>query len=163
MSGWITLYDSIWTSEKITAEVDSRARLREVECGQLEISILPFNYPKSSPQLPQDRPYNIDLYHHLSLLNAAQPLHVNAALKENSAARTSWLRGIWVKLHSQINDLVLFYVNHVAQQQSRINEELTASLNELTDGITPEIKSRQELNQNLRDEFLEEKRPGEIG
>jgi hypothetical protein len=163
MRGWITLYDTVWTSEKITAEIDSRARARKDDYGHLEISIPPFNYTKITLQPPQDHALNNDLYSHLNVLSTAQPLHVNPALKENSAVQTSWLRGIWEKLRSQINNLVLFYINRAAQQQSLINEELTATLKELTYAITRETESRQEINQHLRAEFSEGKRPGEKG
>jgi hypothetical protein len=161
MGSWITLHDRVWTPEKITAEVAGRAKARESELGHLEISIPPFKYLKDAPQPPQDRPYNIDLYNHLNELNKAPALEIKPAYEVNSPAQIFWLGSIWNRLHAKINDLILFYINRAAQQQSQINEELTISLNELTRFVTRSVESEQEPTQRLRDEFSEQKEPGE--
>jgi hypothetical protein len=161
MSGWILLNDSVWTQKKITATVESLAAKREAELGKLSISIPPFNYQNRAPQPPQDPPFDSDLYRHLNKLNTAPPLEVTPVSGEKSLIQTSWKRGIWGRLHRQINDLVLFYINRAARQQSQINEELISTLNELTHVLTREAGSQLNSIERSRDGFSEEKKPGE--
>jgi hypothetical protein len=156
MGGWITLHDSEWTPETITAEIENRAQKREAESGSLNISVPPFAYQKRTPQLFQDHP----LQNHLRILAEAPSLKVTSAPLDNIPKRIPLFDSILLKLREQITGLALFYINRTARKQNRINEELAVTLNELTRFLGNTVESQQKPLRTSADDLAGHKEPG---
>lgn len=152
MNDWIILHDSEWTPASITAEITRRANAREVELGPLEVSVPAFSDSEVSPQPPQDRPYNANLYHHLKLINEMPPPDVGPVLTDSPATRTPWVGGLWQRVRGQFHELILFYVNRAVRQQFQLNNEFIATFNELTRTIDAQQEEIQRLKAELKEQ-----------
>lgn len=158
MSEWIRVEDSEWTPEKLTAEIANRSLTREVEFGPLEIDVQPFQSKVGMPQPLNGRPYNADLFNHLRALNESLYFEMTPILERSQATRKSWISSIGKRVRGQLHNLVLFYINRASRQQSRVNEELIGTLNELTRAIEAQKEPPQSTAGNLSDQ--KERRKG---
>jgi hypothetical protein len=152
MSEWIGLHDNEWTPEKLSAEIANRSLAREVEFGPLEINVPPFSSQGIKTQRKGGRPYTADLSHHLSALNEIPNFEMIPIFEESPATRNLWIGGIWGRVRKHFHNLVLFYINRASQQQSLVNNELIAALNELIPVIEGNQEEAQSATSNLSEQ-----------
>lgn len=149
MSEWIRLHDSEWTPEKISDEIAKRSLSREVEFGPLEIHVPPFKSQGGTTR--HDRSSIADLIHHLRTLNEMPNFEITPILEDSPTTRIPWITSAWGLVRGKFHNLVLFYINRASRQQSQVNKELIASLNELMHVID----ARQEQPQSITSELPE--------
>ena len=152
MSEWIRLQDSEWTPEKLSAEIANRSLTRKAEFGPLEIEVPPFKSQGETPQEPKGRHSNADLFYHLRALMEMPNFEMTPFLEDSPTTQIPWIGNIWGRVRGQFHQLVLFYINRAFRQQSRVNKELIASLDELTYIIEAGDKQLQSTTTDLREQ-----------
>ncbi len=84
------------------------------------------------PDKPDDIPYDVQLYHHLDLVNREQSQNgTNFDFKESAFSRIPIIGKLWRRLQIKLHGPALHYANRVAERQAVINGEMVAVLNML--------------------------------
>jgi hypothetical protein len=158
MSEWIRLQDSEWTPEKLSAEIANRSLTREIEFGPLEINVPPFKSQGEMPQQANGSPSNADLFYHLRALTEMPNFEMTPVLGDSPTTQFPWIGNYLGRVRVQFHHLVLFYINRAFRQQSRVNRELIASLDELTKVIEGQHKKLQSTKSDLPEQIERRKR-----
>lgn len=146
---WIAITDSEWTAERLTAEIDARAAQTTAERGAISLLLPSFGYLSEYP-VPEGRPLNPALYHHLKLANELPPPDTEPLLVESPATRVPVLGRLWQTVRAQFHGLILFYVNRAVSHETQLNNHLISTLNELTRTAAAQQAEIDALRDQLR-------------
>jgi hypothetical protein len=145
---WLELHDPEFSSADLVAEVERRVLLRRKELGQVRLVFPTFGAVSPFPEPPTNRPYNPNLYHHLRQANEMGPPETVPILADSPATQIPLLGRFWKLIRGQFHELILFYVNRFVAQETKMDNHLISSINELT----RVIQLQQEEIDSLQDE-----------
>ncbi len=145
---WLEIHDPEISSADLVAEIDRRVARRRDELGEVRLLFPTFGTISQFPEPPSDRPYNPNLYHHLRQANEINPPPTAPILANSPATQVPLLGRFWQMIRGQVHELILFYVNRHIAYQSKLDNHLISSLNELTRIVEMQ---REEID-NLRQE-----------
>lgn len=154
----IEIRDPDIDAREIMAEIRRRIRQRRAELGY-ETQQFPSYDGVVFPGKPDDIPYDVNLYHHLELVNKMYlEVETGALLAPSPATRLPILGRLWALVRSQAHNLVLFYVNRSLEHQTEVNRRLISVLNQLTAANQEQQRSiltLQEQIDQLRSQLAE--------
>ncbi|HQE92793.1 MAG TPA: hypothetical protein PLH19_08460 [Anaerolineae bacterium] len=105
----------------------------------------------SFPGEPRDEEYDSDLYYHLRHANEYYArLDVELLLAPSPHTRVPLLGSLWNRLRRDAHNLVLFYVNRLAQHQVTVNRHIVSVLNRMVVQIQEQQHQIRELQAEVR-------------
>lgn len=146
---WLEIHDDHITSDALVAEIERRVAARRAELGPVNLIFPTFGHISTYPEPPAGYAYNPNLYYYLKQANQSPPPSVAPVLAPSPATRVPILGRMWQLIRGEMHNLILFYVNRTAGDQSRLNIDLISTLNELT----RELQAQQIEIQRLRAEL----------
>lgn len=149
MGEWISIHDSEWTAERLTAVLSQRAAQTAAEHGPIALLFPTFGYRSDFPE-PEGRPLNPGLYHHLKLANDLPPPATEPLLAPSPATRVPLLGRLWQAVRGQFHGLILFYVNRYASHEAQLDNHLVSVLNELTRTVAAQQAEIEALRAEVR-------------
>lgn len=128
-NSWLRINDTEMTSAELEAEVERRVQQRRHTVGQIRPQFP--NFGILSP-IPEIRLNNPALEHHLRQVNQMDPPPMAPVLAASPATRIPLIGDLWQLVRKQFHELVLFYVNRAASHQTKVDNHIISTLNELT-------------------------------
>ena len=142
---WLKIDDPQMTSAELEAELAALVAQRREVLGEVRPKFPTFGILSPPPQVTLN---NQALAHHLRQLNELDPVPVAPLLVTSPATRVPLLGSLWQLVRKQFHELILFYVNRAASHETKVDNHLINTLNELT----RIIQSQQEEIERLQDE-----------
>jgi hypothetical protein len=142
---WIIIADTEMTSAELVAEVERRVQQRRQTSGQIRPQFPTFGILSPIPKINLNNPA---LEHNLQQVNQMDPPPTTPVLAVSPATRVPLLGDLWQLVRGQFHELVLFYVNRAASHQTKVDNHIINTLNELT----RIIQTQQEEIERLQDE-----------
>lgn len=129
---WLEIHDPQISSAELVAEVEKRVGQRRKELGEVRLLFPTFGTVSPFPEPPSARPYNPNLYHHLRQANEMDAPPTAPILADSPATQLPLIGRFWKMIRAQVHELILFYVNRHVAYQSKLDNHLISTLNELT-------------------------------
>lgn len=146
---WLEIHDPEISSADLVAEIEERVQKRREELGQVHLVFPTFGTVSPYPEPPKDRPYNPNLYHHLRQANEMSPPETAPILADSPATQIPLLGWVWKLVRGQFHELILFYVNRYIGYQTKLDNHLISSLNEMTRVIEVQREEIDGLRQEI--------------
>lgn len=146
---WLEIHDSQISSAELVAEIDKRVQMRREALGEVKLLFPTFGTVSPFPDPPSDRPYNPNLYHHLRQANEIDPPPTMPVLAKSPATQIPLIGRVWQMIRGQVHELILFYVNRNVAYQSKLDNHLISSLNELTRVVEMQREELDDLRQEV--------------
>jgi hypothetical protein len=146
----IEIRDPDIDSSQIMEQIRERIRQRRETLGYPSQTFPTFG-ATSFPGEPKDGDYDSDLYYHLRRANEYYArLDVELLLAPSPHTRVPFLGSLWNRIRREAHNLVLFYVNRLAQRQVTVNRHLVSVLNRMVVQIQEQQNQIQELQAEVR-------------
>jgi len=142
---WLKITDTEMTSAELEAEVERRVQQRRQTLGQAQPQFPAFGTLSPAPEVKLNNPA---LDHHLRRANQLDPLPTTPVLAPSPATRIPLLGNLWQLFRRRFHELILFYVNRAASHETKVDNHIISTLNELT----RIIQTQQEEIERLQDE-----------
>ena len=147
---FIEIYDPEIDLSRIIEEIQERIRRRRKELGYPR-PIFPVFGAASYPGEPKDDDYDIELYFHLRRANEIyHQIDVEPLIIPSIRSSIPILGPLWERIRREAHNLVLFYVNKLAQRQTRVNRHMVSTLNRLIIQIQEQQRRIRVLEEELR-------------
>ena len=144
----IEIQDPEINPTEIMEQIRRRIQLRREKLGYPRQTFPTFG-AAAYPGEPEGEEYDADLYYHLRQANAHYyELGVEALLVPSPRSRLPLLGWLWDRVRGEAHNLVLFYLNRLAQRQVTVNRHLVSTLNRMA----VEIQEQQRRIQALEEE-----------
>jgi len=150
---WLKISDTEMTPAELEAEVAQKVRERREMLGEVRPKFPTFGTISPAPEI---RLNNSALAHHLQRLNEMESAPTTPVLAASPATQVPFLGSFWRLVRGQFHELILFYVNRAASHETKVDNHIISTLNELT-GI---VQAQQEEIEALKEKIqaLEEGR-----
>ncbi len=126
---WLKISDSEISSRELEREVARRIQTRREALGIYHPEFPDFGVLSPEPEIWIN---NAALAHHIRQLNELTPPPLTPDLAPSPATRVPLLGNLWQLVRRQFHELVLFYVNRAASHETRVDNHLISTINELT-------------------------------
>lgn len=149
---WLTITDTEMSSADLVTEVEQRVQQRRQVLGEVHPQIPDFGVISPVPEVALN--YTA-LAHHLRLVNDMDPPPMSPVLTTSPATRIPLFGKLWQLVRGQFHELILFYVNRAVSHETKIDNHIISTLNELTHIIQDqqtEIERLQEAMRKLEEE-----------
>ena len=129
-------------------QIRRRIQLRREKLGYPRQTFPTFG-AAAYPGEPEEEPYDPDLYYHLRRANEHYyELGVGALFTPSPWSHWPVVGPLWDRIRREAHNLVLFYLNRLAQRQVTVNRHLVSTLNRMA----VEIQEQQRRIQALEEE-----------
>ncbi len=149
-AAWLEIHDEDVTAVALQAEIEARLQARQAAGDTPPRAFPVFGYAAPLPQPPPGVHDFTTLHHHLRQLDQMPAPETGPLLAESPALRTPLLGRLWRQIRGQAHQLVLFYVNRLAAQETAVNNHTRSALNELTRLTQRQQAEIDELRAELR-------------
>lgn len=144
---WLKISDSEVSSRELEREVARRVQTRREELGFYHSEFPDFGVLSPEPEIWIN---NAALAHHIRQLNELTPPPLTPDLAPSPATRVPLLGNLWQLIRRQFHDLVLFYVNRAASHETRVDNHLISTINELSRILQEQQKEIARLKEQVR-------------
>ena len=144
---WLKIADTEMTSAELVAEVERRVQQRQQTLGQIRPQFPTFGILSPIPEIKLNNPA---LEHNLRQVNQMDPSPMAPMLAASPATRIPLLGDLWQLVRKQFHELVLFYVNRAASHQTKVDNHIINTLNELTRVIQTQQEEIERLQNKVR-------------
>jgi len=135
---------------EIMERIRRRIQLRREQLGYPRQTFPTFG-AAAYPGEPEGEEYDEDMYYHLRRANAHYyELGVEALLVPSPWSRLPLLGRLWDRVRREAHNLVLFYLNRLAQRQVTVNRHLVSTLNRMAVGIQEQRRRIQALEEEVQ-------------
>ncbi len=153
-SDLIEIHDPEIDPAQIMEQIRERIRRRREELGYPSQAFPSFGAAEY-PGEPVGEEYDADLYYHLRRANEQyHRLEVDLLLSPSPfSSRLSAIPILgrwWERIRREAHQLVLFYLNRLAQQQVKVNRHLVSTLNRMAVQIQEQQRRIRSLEEELR-------------
>lgn len=146
----IEIHDPEIDPAQIMEQIRERIRRRREELGYPS-KVFPTFGAAAYPEEPEGEEYDPDLYYHLRQANEHYyRLGIEPDLVPSPRSRIPLLGSLWDRVRREAHQLVLFYVNKLAQRQVTVNRHLVSTLNRMAVQIQEQQRQIQALQDELR-------------
>ena len=143
---WLKITDSEMSSSELESEVERRVQQRRQALGEIHPQFPEFGVLSPEPEVTLN---NAALAHHLRQANEMDPPAVHPVLAPSPATRIPLLGKLWQLVRRQFHELVLFYVNRAASHETRLDNHIISTLNELTRIIQDQQTEIERLQEEI--------------
>jgi hypothetical protein len=150
---WLKINDSELSPIELQTEVKRRLQQRRQALGEIHQQFSDFGVLSAEPEITLN---NAALAYHIHMANTMEPPPANLVLAPSPATRTPLLGKLWQSVRKQFHELVLFYVNRVVSHETRLDNHIISSLNELIRIVQEQQSEIERLHEQIR--ALEEER-----
>jgi hypothetical protein len=149
-SNLIEIHDPEIDPARIMEEIRERIRRRREELGYPQ-RVFPAFGAAAYPGEPEGEGYDITLYFHLRRANENyHQIDVAPLIVPSSRSSIPILGPLWDRIRREAHNLVLFYVNKLAQRQVTVNRHLVSTLNRMAVQIQEQQRRIKALEEELR-------------
>jgi hypothetical protein len=150
LNGLIEIHDPEIDPARILEEIRERIRRRREELGYPR-PIFPTFGAAAYPGEPENEDYDIELYFHLRRANETYyQIGVEPLIVPSPRSSIPILGPLWDRIRHEAHNLVLFYVNRLAQKQVTVNRHLVSTLNRMAVQIQEQQHRIKVLEEELR-------------
>jgi len=150
LGGLIEINDPEIDPVRIMEEIRQRIRRRREELGY-PLPIFPTFGSAAYPGEPEGEDYDIELYFHLRRANQTyHQVSVEAFIVPSPRSSIPILGPLWDRIRREAHNLVLFYVNKLAQRQVAVNRHLVSTLNRMAVQIQEQQRRIKALEEEVR-------------
>jgi len=144
---WLKITDTEMTSAELEAEVEQQVRQRREELGQIRPKFPTFGIVSPAPEVKLNNPA---LEYHLRQLNQMDPAPTTPLLAVSPATRIPLLGNLWQFIRRQFHEAILFYVNRAVSYETKVDNHMISTLNELTRIVQTQQDEIERLQEELR-------------
>jgi hypothetical protein len=149
-SNLIEIHDPEIDPARIMEEIRERIRRRREELGYPQ-RVFPAFGAAAYPGEPEGEDYDITLYFHLRRANENyHQIDVAPLIVPSPHSSIPILGPLWDRIRREAHNLVLFYVNKLAQKQVTVNRHLVSTLNRMAVQIQEQQHRIKALEEELR-------------
>ena len=149
-SDLIEIHDPEIDPARIMEEIRERIRRRREELGYPR-QVFPTFGAAAYPGEPEGEDYDIELYFHLRRANETyHQINVELFIAPSPRSFIPILGPIWDRIRREAHNLVLFYVNKLAQRQVTVNRHLVSTLNRMAVQIQEQQRRIKALEEEVR-------------
>ncbi len=145
--GWLRISDTEMTSAELEAEVRRRVQKRREALGQVQPKFPAFGTLSPAPEVRLNNPA---LAHHLRQLNQLDPVPTAPVLASSPATQVPLLGNLWQLVRKQFHELILFYVNRSTGYETKVDNHIISTLNELTRVVQAQQDEIERLQEEIR-------------
>ena len=146
----IEIHDPEIDPNRIIQEIRERIRRRREELGYPR-PIFPTRAGAAYPGEPEGEDYDVALYFHLRRANESyHQVGVEPLIVPSPRSSIPILGPLWDRIRREAHNLVLFYVNKLAQRQVTVNRHLVSTLNRMAVQIQEQQRRIGALEEELR-------------
>ncbi len=146
----IEIHDPEIDPAQIMEQIRERIQRRREELGYPR-QVFPTFGAAAYPGEPEGEDYDADLYYHLRQANQHyHQLGVEMVLAPSPRSRIPLIGPWWDRVRREAHQLVLFYVNRLAQRQVTVNRHLVSTLNRMAVQIQEQQRQIRALQDELR-------------
>ncbi|MGB9873266.1 MAG: hypothetical protein ACPLYD_16615 [Anaerolineae bacterium] len=146
----IEIHDPEIDPAQIMEQIRERIRRRREELGYPR-QVFPTFGAAAYPGEPGGEEYDVDLYSHLRRANEVyHQLGVERFIAPSPRSSIPILGPLWDRIRREAHNLVLFYVNKLAQRQVTVNRHLVSTLNRMAVQIQEQQRRIKTLEEELR-------------
>lgn len=145
---WLAITDEHVSMDELEVELGRRVDKRRLELGEVRFEESNFAPLSTFPEPPPNQNQYPALYYHLRRANQVDLERVGPLLDDNVETSSSFLSRLVWPIRRRFHELVMFYVNHALQDESKLDSHIVSTLNEMT----RVIQAQQEEIENLKAE-----------
>jgi len=146
----IEIHDPEIDPNRIMQEIRERIQRRREELGYPR-PIFPTWAGAAYPGEPEGEDYDVALYFHLRRANESyHQVGVEPLIVPSPRSSIPILGPIWDRIRREAHNLVLFYVNKLAQRQVAVNRHLVSTLNRMAVQIQEQQRRIKALEEEVR-------------
>ncbi len=150
MENLIEIHDPEIDPAQIMEQIRARIQRRREELGYPRV-VFPTFGAAAYPGEPEGEEYDADLYYHLRRANQQyHQLGVEMVLAPSPRSRIPLIGPLWDRIRREAHNLVLFYVNKLAQRQLIVNRHLVSTLNRMAVQLQEQQRQIRALQEELR-------------
>ncbi|RME35161.1 MAG: hypothetical protein D6793_07665 [Thermoflexia bacterium] len=150
MMDFIEIRDPEIDPSQIMEQIRARIQRRREELGYPRM-VFPTFGVAAYPGEPEGEEYDADLYYHLRQANKHyHQLGVEMLIVPSHRSRIPLLGPLWDRIRREAHNLVLFYVNKLAQRQLVVNRHLVSTLNRMAVQLQEQQRQIRTLQEELR-------------
>jgi hypothetical protein len=147
--GLMEIHDPEIDPARIMEEIRGRIQRRREELGYPR-QIFPTFGAAAYPGEPGGEDYDIELYFHLRRANETyHQIGVESLIVPSLWSSIPILGPLWDRIRREAHNLVLFYVNKLAQRQATVNRHLVSTLNRMVLQIQEQQRRIQAMEEEL--------------